>query len=156
VGLVCQETDKNIYRLQEQKKKNEEYLHLDFEKTKKQYAWQGVCQSAHQLCQVSNISGQICVTQKVLILIKAQTYKKNNNGFKKECKRYRDRRVGGRWILSITERRGLYRDSLGFAHANTEVRAFNEAIIPAFAIDTVCCSITCILKIPIVFNHFKE
>lgn len=57
---------------------------------------------------------------------------------------YLESKVGGRWILSITESRGLYRDSLGFAQANTEVLAFNEAIIPAFAIDTVCCSITCL------------
>lgn len=75
---------------------------------------------------------------------------------KEKVDRYRERRVGGRWILSMTERRGLYRDSLGFAHANTEVRAFNEAIIPAFAIDTVCCSITCISKFLIVFSLFKE
>lgn len=45
-------------------------------------------------------------------------------------------------MLSMTDKRGLYRDPLGFAQANTEVLAFREAIIPAFAIDTVCCSIT--------------
>lgn len=45
-------------------------------------------------------------------------------------------------MLSMTDKRGLYRDPLGFAHANTEVLALREAIIPAFAIETVCCSIT--------------
>lgn len=45
-------------------------------------------------------------------------------------------------MLSITERRALYRDPLGFAHARTDVRAFSEAMIPALATDTVCCSIT--------------
>lgn len=45
-------------------------------------------------------------------------------------------------MFSITESRGLYREPLGFAQANTEVLAFRDAIIPAFAIETVCCSIT--------------
>lgn len=45
-------------------------------------------------------------------------------------------------MLSITDKRGLYREPLGFAQANTEVLALREAIIPAFAIETVCCSIT--------------
>jgi hypothetical protein len=60
---------------------------------------------------------------------------------------YLDISVGGRCILSITESLGLYRDSDGFAHARTDVLAFKDAIIPAFAIDTVCCSITCIFSI---------
>jgi hypothetical protein len=45
-------------------------------------------------------------------------------------------------MLSMTDKRGLYRDPLGFAQANTEVLALREAIMPAFAIETVCCSIT--------------
>jgi len=45
-------------------------------------------------------------------------------------------------MLSMTDKRGLYLDPLGFAQANTEVLALREAIIPAFAIETVCCSIT--------------
>lgn len=45
-------------------------------------------------------------------------------------------------MLSMTDKRGLYRDPLGFAQANTEVLALSEAIMPAFAIETVCCSIT--------------
>lgn len=45
-------------------------------------------------------------------------------------------------MLSITDNLGLYREPLGFAQANTEVLALSEAIIPAFAIETVCCSIT--------------
>lgn len=55
---------------------------------------------------------------------------------------YLDNKVGGRWMLSITDKRGLYRDPLGFAQANTEVLALRDAIIPAFAMETVCCSIT--------------
>lgn len=46
-------------------------------------------------------------------------------------------------MLSITDKRGLYREPLGLAQANTEVLALREAMIPAFAIETVCCSITC-------------
>lgn len=45
-------------------------------------------------------------------------------------------------MLSITDKRGLYREPLGFAQAKTEVLALRDAIIPAFAIETVCCSIT--------------
>jgi len=45
-------------------------------------------------------------------------------------------------MLSMTDKRGLYLEPLGFAQANTEVLALREAIIPAFAIETVCCSIT--------------
>lgn len=56
---------------------------------------------------------------------------------------YLDRSVGGSCMLSMTDKRGLYRDPLGFAQANTEVLALREAMIPAFAIETVCCSITC-------------
>jgi len=42
----------------------------------------------------------------------------------------------------MTDKRGLYLEPLGFAQANTDVLALREAIIPAFAIETVCCSIT--------------
>jgi len=43
-------------------------------------------------------------------------------------------------MLSTTDMAGWYRDPTGFAEAKTEVRAFSTAMIPAFAIDTVCCS----------------
>ena len=55
---------------------------------------------------------------------------------------YLDNKVGGRCTLSITDKRGLQREPLGFAQAKTEVLALRDAIIPAFAIETVCCSIT--------------
>ena len=54
----------------------------------------------------------------------------------------RDSRDGGRLMLSTIDWRGSYREDLGFAAARTEVRAFNVAMIPAFATETVCCSIT--------------
>lgn len=44
--------------------------------------------------------------------------------------------------MSITDNLGLYLEPLGFAQASTDVLALSEAIIPAFAIETVCCSIT--------------
>jgi len=35
---------------------------------------------------------------------------------------------------------GSYRELIGFAAARIDVLAFNVVIIPAFAIETVCCS----------------
>ena len=46
-------------------------------------------------------------------------------------------------MLSTTVMLGSYLDLTGFADANTEVRALSVAMMPAFATDTVCCSITC-------------
>ena len=40
-------------------------------------------------------------------------------------------------MFSTTERDGLYRDSVGFADASTEVLLFSVAMIPALAILTV-------------------
>lgn len=54
----------------------------------------------------------------------------------------RDRIVGGRFRFSIIDLFGLYFDSIGLAEARIEVRAFSDVMIPAFAIDTVCCSMT--------------
>ena len=45
-------------------------------------------------------------------------------------------------MLSTTDSDGLYRDPTGFADAKTDVRALSTAMIPALAMDTVCCSIT--------------
>lgn len=42
----------------------------------------------------------------------------------------------------MTDKRGLYREPTGLAQASIEVLAFSEAMIPALAIETVCCSIT--------------
>ena len=53
---------------------------------------------------------------------------------------YRERRVGGNCRFSTTDNLGLYRDSFGLADARMEVRAFREQTMPAFAIETVCCS----------------
>lgn len=35
---------------------------------------------------------------------------------------------------------GSYRELIGFAAARIDVLAFNVVMIPAFAIETVCCS----------------
>lgn len=48
--------------------------------------------------------------------------------------------VGGRSMLAGMGSLGSYRELIGFAAAKIDVRAFNVVIIPAFAIDTVCCS----------------
>ena len=48
--------------------------------------------------------------------------------------------VGGRSILRVTGRFTSYREPTGLAAARMEVRAFNVVMIPAFAIDSVCCS----------------
>lgn len=54
-----------------------------------------------------------------------------------------DRRELGRLIFSLMARRLLYLPYRGFAAANTAARAFRVVVMPAFAILTVCCSITC-------------
>mmetsp|Transcript_13665 Transcript_13665/g.57836 ORF Transcript_13665/g.57836 Transcript_13665/m.57836 type:complete len:221 (+) Transcript_13665:706-1368(+) len=54
----------------------------------------------------------------------------------------RESRVGGSWMLSTTLMAGLYLDPTGFADASTEVLALRTAMMPALAIETVCCSIT--------------
>ena len=45
-------------------------------------------------------------------------------------------------MLRVMGRSGLYREPTGFAAARMEVRAFKVVIIPAFAMETVCCSWT--------------
>lgn len=52
----------------------------------------------------------------------------------------REMRVGGRSMLRVMGQFRLYLDPTGFAAARIEVRAFRVVMIPAFAIDTVCCS----------------
>src|SRR6056297_3192057 len=52
----------------------------------------------------------------------------------------RDKRVGGNWMFSTTDKRGLYRESTGLAEAKMDVRAFRVQMIPALAMETVCCS----------------
>mmetsp|Transcript_27161 Transcript_27161/g.58201 ORF Transcript_27161/g.58201 Transcript_27161/m.58201 type:complete len:257 (-) Transcript_27161:3855-4625(-) len=44
-------------------------------------------------------------------------------------------------MFSTTLRDGLYRDSTGFADARMDVRALSVAMMPALAMETVCCSI---------------
>jgi hypothetical protein len=57
-------------------------------------------------------------------------------------------------MLSITERHAFYRDPLGFAQARIDVQAFSEAMMPALAIEIVCCSITCISRLVCMTNRF--
>ncbi len=52
----------------------------------------------------------------------------------------RDRRVGGRSICSEIDRSFVKRPSFGFAAARTGHRAFSVEVIPALAMETVCCS----------------
>ena len=53
---------------------------------------------------------------------------------------YRESRVCGSWMFSIIVLFLFQRDSTGFAAASIDVRALSEQIIPALAIDRVCCS----------------
>ena len=55
----------------------------------------------------------------------------------------RDSSAAGRAMFSAGERRVSYRPHAGFAAARTVVRVFRVVVIPAFAMLTVCCSITC-------------
>ena len=52
----------------------------------------------------------------------------------------REMRVGGRSILRVTVSFGLYFEPIGLAAARMEVRALSVVMMPAFAIETVCCS----------------
>lgn len=52
----------------------------------------------------------------------------------------RERMVGGRFRFSTMVFLELYLDSTGLADARMDVRAFKLVMIPALAIDTVCCS----------------
>lgn len=52
----------------------------------------------------------------------------------------RDSIVGGKLRFSTIDLLELYLLSMGFADAKIEVRALRVVIIPAFAMDTVCCS----------------
>ena len=48
--------------------------------------------------------------------------------------------VGGRSMLRVIGRLTSYLEPTGLAAARTDVRALRVVIIPAFAIETVCCS----------------
>lgn len=62
--------------------------------------------------------------------------KKGSNQFKS----YLDKSVGGRLMLEMMGSLGSNLELMGLAQAKIDVRAFNVVIIPALAIDTVCCS----------------
>ncbi len=53
-----------------------------------------------------------------------------------------DRSVGGKSMFCGTGKFGLYLLPIGFAEASILVRAFRVVMIPALAIETVCCSMT--------------
>lgn len=50
--------------------------------------------------------------------------------------------VGGRSMLAGMGSLGSYRLLMGLAAARIEVRALRVVMIPAFAMETVCCSYT--------------
>lgn len=52
----------------------------------------------------------------------------------------REMSVGGRSMLRVMGQLRLYFDPTGFAAARIEVRALRVVMIPALAIETVCCS----------------
>ena len=49
-------------------------------------------------------------------------------------------RVGGRSMLCVMGRSTSYLEPTGLAAARMDVRALRVVMIPAFAIETVCCS----------------
>lgn len=53
-----------------------------------------------------------------------------------------DRSAAGKFIFLCGVYFLLYRPNKGFAAAKIDARAFREVVMPAFAIETVCCSIT--------------
>ncbi len=68
------------------------------------------------------------------------SYASSCGSSKRKIKSKRDNNVGGNWIFSIIVFDLFHCDSIGLAAAKTDVRAFNVHIIPALAIDNVCCS----------------
>jgi hypothetical protein len=60
----------------------------------------------------------------------------------KKSKSKRESKAWGRLMFSDGERRMLYLPYAGLAAARTEVRALSVVVMPALAIDTVCCSMT--------------
>jgi hypothetical protein len=61
----------------------------------------------------------------------------------KNNKSKRESRAWGRLMFSDGDLRMLYLPYAGLAAARTDVRALSVVVMPALAIDTVCCSITC-------------
>lgn len=59
-----------------------------------------------------------------------------------KIKSNRDRSAAGRLMFLCTLYLLLYLPNRGFAAARIEARALSEVVIPALAIETVCCSIT--------------
>jgi hypothetical protein len=57
-----------------------------------------------------------------------------------QIKSKRDNRVGGKLTFWTIGNFGFHFEWIGFAAARMDARAFNVAIIPAFATETVCCS----------------
>ena len=55
---------------------------------------------------------------------------------------YLESSVWGNWILSIMVFLGFHCESTGFAAAKMDVLALREQMIPALAMDNVCCSMT--------------
>eukprot|EP00960_Hanusia_phi_P036245 752220-Hanusia_phi.AAC.4 len=53
-----------------------------------------------------------------------------------------DSSAGGRLIFSDGDLLGLYRPYAGLAAAKTDVLALREVVMPALAMETVCCSMT--------------
>ena len=49
---------------------------------------------------------------------------------------------GFTWMFSTMVFLGFHADSMGLAAASTDVRAFSWQMMPALAMDSVCCSIT--------------
>ena len=49
--------------------------------------------------------------------------------------------VGGRSMLRVIGKLTSYLEPTGLAAARTDVRALSVVMIPAFAIETVCCSL---------------
>mmetsp|Transcript_6381 Transcript_6381/g.13925 ORF Transcript_6381/g.13925 Transcript_6381/m.13925 type:complete len:253 (-) Transcript_6381:1012-1770(-) len=54
----------------------------------------------------------------------------------------RERSAAGSWMFSSGVLFVLYREKAGLAAARTDVRALSVVVMPALAIETVCCSIT--------------
>ena len=60
----------------------------------------------------------------------------------KKIRSKRDSNAAGRLMFSCGLSLALYLPYRGFAAARTEVRALSDVVMPAFAIETVCYSMT--------------
>lgn len=84
----------------------------------------------------------ICPPKPTKCFANLRSYSSSCGSSTKKIKSKRDKRVGGKCTFSTIFFFIFHFESIGLAAAKIDVRAFNWQIMPALAMDNVCCSIT--------------